>query len=353
MYKFELFLQADVIEWQVFFGAGFHSGNYLKYTNVFIYWSFMNNLISPTIVEPGRQQVRCMPGKANAASAFRLSFQGSLKIIKPDKPPVLSKDDQLLFESNLKDALASTSRHFGLLHTPEIRFHKSPPFFSRNAGQGLGIAKYVFSKNKLDVYCDTANLYKFSVLSPEGHKQLVLDKDDRMPMIMDFNSLNEMAATARLYYNCVIEPVTLDEAKRFFELAIAHECQHASQFQLMRQTQGIGLQGIIDARKKAGSKHFVTALLNVLNNDRLAYQYWSKLASEENKFPVDSVEGKQARKYLESLENTNTIQAQRAPDVYRNFYLEQDAFAKAADYLEQTRGSNCWGAVLPLTFSLV
>jgi len=276
------------------------------------------------------QQTGLTFGSDTFSKTSNVTFQGNVNVVK--RKGKITDEQVNELKEYLMNRYNELVKELDLKHPPEIKFNKHQHILTRLTGLKESNAGYSFLKNLINVYYDFSDMYKITVDSTTA------------PFYGDIKNLSKFAAMMNEKANTVIEPITLDEAKKFYELALVHELRHAKQYDLMRRTEGIGIQGIINAEKTGNANAKLGSFLDKFGEATNSYAFWFKLKDDENQIKKDSEEGKLAYKFREALENTDSIAIVKSNggDAYQSNGLEQDAFEFSEKYMADKYGKEYW-----------
>jgi len=237
--------------------------------------------------------------------------------------------DALFPNGEINKIYNKINQDFGITHPAKLNF-----VYDETSQLGGG---YTFNKNEIEM-----NLYdlmtsnkkivgvkngkKIPLISPKEKLPLFINKETA-DMFVDMHNKNGSLGFDKL----IVEDVTPKEHRKFIIQKIAHECVHAKQHQILRETEGIGDKEIIKAWTHQKPKNRIEEnSLNKYVEQRYQTTPWAKIGEPEVKYKKDSPVYKKAQVLLEAIRNYPPVTS----PLYTINPLEREAFDVAATYIK-------------------
>ncbi len=219
------------------------------------------------------------------------------------------------------------NKDFGITHPAKLNF-----VYDETSQLGGG---YTFNKNEIEM-----NLYdlirndKKIIGIKNGKKYPLVSPKDKLPLFINKNIATQFVEFHNKngslgFDKLIFEDVTQKEHKKFIIQKIAHECVHAKQHQMLRETEGIGDKEIIKAWTHAKPKNMAEEdSLNRYVEQRYQTTPWAKFGEPEIKYKKGSPEYQKALILLDAIKNYPPVDS----PLYTSNPLEREAFDLAAAY---------------------
>ena len=197
---------------------------------------------------------------------------------------------------------------------------------------------YTFNKNNIEMNLyDLMHYDKKIVGIKDGKKYPIISPNEKLPLFTDKDMgekfLEIWGKNGNLgFEKLVMEDVSPKEHKRFIIQKIAHECVHAKQHQILRETEGIGDKEIIKAWTHAKPKNMTEEKsLNDFVENKYQSTPWSKLPQPDVKYKKGSPTYQKAVILLDAIRNYPPVDS----PLYTKNALEREAFDVSALYVRQ------------------
>lgn len=274
--------------------------------------------------------------KANTVTPFETTHLMNFRGIETDsfqKTQTLEsftkqKFDNLFPNGEINKLYDKINKDFKISNPASLTF-----VYDEKSIQGGG---YNFKNNNIEMNLyDLVNSNKKIVGIKNGKKYPLISPKDKIPLFVNEELANTFVNTQNQRNNLgfdklIIEDVTPKEQRKFILHKIAHECVHAKQHQLLRETEGINDKDIIKAwihrkPKNLVEQKMLDTVVDKLYND----SPWSKTIAPQKNIKKDTPQ------YVHSIELLNAIQNYppvNSPEYTQNV-LEREAFDISAKYI--------------------
>lgn len=209
--------------------------------------------------------------------------------------------------------------------------------YDKNSKLGGG---YTFDTNTIDMNMyDLIDSDKKIVGIKDGKKYPLVNPKDKLPLYVNEDLANLFVDKQNQkgsfgFEKLIIEDVTPAEQKKFVLHKIAHECVHAKQHQILRETEGIGDKEIIKAWTHAKPKNLIEEKsLNEFVEKRYSNSPWAKTPKPQIKYKKDSPTYQKAIILLDAIQNYPPVDS----PLYTQNALEREAFDVSAQYVQMKR----------------
>ncbi len=237
--------------------------------------------------------------------------------------------DALFPNGEINKIYDKINQDFGVANPAKLNF-----VYDETSQLGGG---YTFNKNEIEM-----NLYdlmtsnkkivgvkngkKIPLVSPKDKLPLFINEDIAVQFV-DMHNKNGSLGFDKL----IVEDVTPKEHRRFIIQKIAHECVHAKQHQILRETEGIGDKEIIKAWTHQKPKNMIEEeALNKYVEQRYQTTPWAKIGQAGVKYTKDSQVYQNAMVLLDAIRNYPPVTS----PLYTSNPLEREAFEVAAMYVK-------------------
>ncbi len=197
---------------------------------------------------------------------------------------------------------------------------------------------FTFNKNEIEM-----NLYdlmtsdKKIVGIKNGVKIPLISPSDKLPLFINNETANQFVEAQNKngslgFDKLIVEDVSPKEHRRFIIQKIAHECVHAKQHQILRETEGIDDKTIIKAWTHQKPKNMIEEKsLNDYAEKRYSTSPWANIPPAETKHKKGSPTYQKAMIYLNCIQNYPPVTS----PLYTKILLEREAFDIAAIYVKK------------------
>ena len=269
--------------------------------------------------------------KTDTSAKKSITFQGIEKDTfvseQSRELQIKTKFSQLFPNNEIDKYYNEMKKDFEITTNPKLNF-----VYDENSVKGGG---YSFSKNSIDMnlYDLITSDYKIIGIK-NGKKYPLVSPSEKLPLFVNKDIAKQFVETKNKsgslgFDKLIAEEVTTKEQKKFILHKIAHECVHAKQHQILRETEGIDDRMIIRAWfhkepvNEVEERQLNAIIENVYNNSP-----WKNI-------PRIIKYNKQSPVYKKSLILLNAIQ--NYPPVtspaYTQNALEKEAFEFSAMYI--------------------
>lgn len=195
---------------------------------------------------------------------------------------------------------------------------------------------YTFNKNEIEM-----NLYDLMMCDKKivgiknGKKYPLVSPKEKLPLFINNELANQFVNMHNQkgslgFEKLIVEDVTPQEHKKFIIQKIAHECIHAKQHQILRETEGIDDKTIIKAWTHAKPKNKAEEQsLNTYAEKRYETTPWANMKKPEVKYKKGSQMYQKAMIYLNAIQNYPPVTS----PLYTVNPLEREAFDLSAIYV--------------------
>lgn len=199
---------------------------------------------------------------------------------------------------------------------------------------------YTFNKNEIEM-----NLYDLMMCDKkivgvkDGKKYPLISPKEKLPLFINNDLANQFVDMHNQkgslgFEKLIVEDVTPQEYKKFIIQKIAHECIHAKQHQMLRETEGIDAKTIIKAWTHANPKNMIEEKsLNSYVEKIYETSPWASIEKPEIKYKKGSKEYQKSMIYLNAIQNYPPVTS----PLYTINPLEREAFDIAAIYVNTHR----------------
>ena len=195
---------------------------------------------------------------------------------------------------------------------------------------------FTFNKNQIEMNIyDLMHYDKKIVGIKNGKKYPIISPSEKIPLFVDKQNgerlLEIQSKQGNLGFDkLVMEDVTPKEHRKFIIQKIAHECVHAKQHQILRETEGIGDKEIIKAWTHAKPKNLAEEKsLDNYAEKRFQDSPWAKVPPAEIKHKKVSPTYQKAMILLDAIRNYPPVDS----PLYTKNPLEREAFEMSALYV--------------------
>ena len=256
--------------------------------------------------------------------------------IKPAIYENLSPTDKLnsLFPNNeLEKIYDNMCKQLGLDIKPTL---KLPENEKEGWGGGFTFQTNEVSLSKNDL-CDSdykivavKNGKRFVLVSPDIKIPLFTRKEGAIDFVNGAKSNNNYG-----FDSVEIVPTTVEDQRRIVMQKIYHELIHAQQHMIMRQTEGIGIDGIIRAwtHLQPENEEDEQKIKDIVKNIR-SKSYWADKSDTPTKVARDNLLYPIAKNWVEGIKHYPPI---TSPQYSKN-PVEADAYSRSAEYVQQLFG---------------
>jgi len=170
------------------------------------------------------------------------------------------------------------------------------------------------------------NGVKIPLVSPKDKLPLFIGKELAVQFVDTHNKKGSFG-----FDRLIVEDVTPKELKKLIIQKIAHECVHAKQHQILRETEGIGDKEIIKAWTHYKPKNAAEQeSLNRYAEQTYQTTPWAKMGAPVVKYKIGSQVYQKAIVLLNAILNYPPVNS----PLYTSNPLEQEAFDIAARYVK-------------------
>lgn len=243
----------------------------------------------------------------------------------PSPEGVARKNFEKLFPDNLiNQVYDKINKDFQVDNPAELKFVYDP-----TSQQGGG---YNFKQNKIEMNLYDLMTYDKKIVGIKGNKRIpLISPKEKLPLFVTEDMGKDFVKNNKFGFDkLVVEDVTPSEHKKFIIQKLAHECVHAKQHQILRETEGIGDKEIIKAWTHLKPENLAEEnFLNQKVDEMYQTSPWSKLPKPETKYTKDS------HVYSKSMSLLNAIRYYppvTSPEYTQNA-LEREAFDVSAQYV--------------------
>ena len=256
--------------------------------------------------------------------------------IKPAIYEDLSPTDKLnaLFPNNeLEKIYDNMCKQLGLDIKPTL---KLPENEKEGWGGGFSFHTNEVSLSKNDL-CDSD--YKI-VAVKNGKRFVLVSPGIKIPLFTRKKGATDFVNEAKKNNNygfdsIEIVPTTVEDQRRIVIQKINHELIHAQQHMIMRQTEGIGIDGIIRAwTHLVPENEEDEQKLNKIIKDIRSKSYWADKPDTQTKITRNNLLYPVAKNWLKGIKHYPPI---TSPEYTKN-PVEADAYKRSADYVQQLFG---------------
>jgi len=293
----------------------------------------------------GSVQNYCVPGlsyyrinplskvdfRQNSAMTNSLQSPSTDVFVKNTNPKETAerKFNQLFPNGEFEKIYSDINNRFGVSNTPSLNL-----IYDETMQLGGG---YTFESNSINM-----NLYdlmssdkKIVGIDQYGQKHNLISPTEKLPAFVNEKLAQQFVDSANAqgslgYTKLIVEDVTPDEQRKFIVQKIAHECIHAKQHQIIRETEGFSDKDIIKAWTHKTPKNIIeSAILNQETNTRYNNSYWRNRPEAEKKYQKGSPMYNVAYAYLNAIQNYPPV---TSPEYNKNL-LEVEAYNLSYKYV--------------------
>ena len=246
---------------------------------------------------------------------------------------VARKNFDSLFPNNEMDKVYNrVNRDLGITTPAKLNF-----VYDETSQLGGG---YTFSKNEIEM-----NLYDLLMCNKkivgikDGKKYPLISPKEKLPLFINNDLANEFVNMHNQngslgFEKLVVEDVAPHEHKKFIIQKIVHECVHAKQHQILRETEGIDDKTIIKAWTHFKPKNIrEEQSLNSYVERTYETSPWVNLAKPEVKYKKGNPVYQKAMIYLNAIQNYPPVTS----PLYTINPLEREAFDLSAIYVNNNK----------------
>lgn len=242
---------------------------------------------------------------------------------------VARKKFDSLFPNNKIDKIYNQiNSDFGITTPAKLNF-----VYDETSQLGGG---FTFNKNTIEMNLyDLITCDKKIVGIKDGKKYPLVSPKEKLPLFINKTLANEFVNTHNQkgslgFEKLIVEDVTPEEHKKFILQKIVHECIHAKQHQMLRESEGIDDKTIIKAWTHVNPKNKAEEdSLNAYVEKRYETTPWANIEKPEIKYKKGSAGYQKAMIYLNAIQNYPPVTS----PLYTINPLEREAFDISAIYV--------------------
>ena len=232
--------------------------------------------------------------------------------------------EKLFPNGSINQVYEKINKDFQIDNPAELKFVYDPKSL-----QGGG---FCFKDNLIEMNLYDLMAYDKKIVGIKGNKRIPLvSPKEKLPLFVTEDIGKNFVKNNKLGFDkLVLEDVTPSEHRKYIIQKIAHECVHAKQHQILRETEGVGDKEILKAWTHLKPENLAEEEFLNQKVDKI-YQAspWSKLPQPEVKYTKDS------HVYSKSMSLLNAIRYYppvTSPE-YTTNALEREAFDVSAQYV--------------------
>lgn len=279
-----------------------------------------NNISTINTITPFKNKTVAFNDSNNVKDSFKSTMTPEMIVRK--------KFNSIFPNGEINKIYDKINKDFGITHPAKLNF-----VYDETSQLGGG---YTFNKNEIEM-----NLYdlitndKKIIGIKDGKKYPLVSPKDKLPLFINKNTATQFVELQNKngslgFDKLIFEDVTPKEHKKFIIQKIAHECVHAKQHQMLRETEGIGDKEIIKAWTHAKPKSIEEEnSLNKYVEQKYQTTPWAKFEKPEIKYKKGSPEHQKALILLDAIRNYPPVDS----PLYTSNPLEREAFDLAAMYV--------------------
>lgn len=240
------------------------------------------------------------------------------------------KFDSLFPNGEIDKVYNKINSDFGITNPAKLNF-----VYDKTSQLGGG---FTFEKNEIEM-----NIYDLMMCDKkiigvkDGKKIPLVSPKEKLPLFINNEIAKQFVDTHNKngslgFDKLIVEDVTPKEHKKFIIQKIAHECVHAKQHQILRETEGVDDKTIIKAWTHAKPKNMIEEQsLNNFVEKKYQTTPWANIEKPEVKHKKGSPTYQKAMIYLNAIQNYPPVTS----PLYTINPLEREAFDISAMYARQ------------------